>query len=115
MSHTLTKTLAPALILTLAFVSQTSHAAKDLFNTTESSKSAPAQQMISAPAEEIDIEPALSSTDAAVRAQQHIDGKVMNVRKMEDENKTLYGVKVLQKNGRVRTINVDANSGEIIE
>ncbi len=72
--------------------------------------------MIDPPEEEDDtLEPTLSPTDAALRAQRHVDGKVMNVRRFAEENKTLYGVKLLQKNGRIKTVTVDANSGAILE
>lgn len=59
--------------------------------------------------------PAISPTEAAQRAQLHTEGQVMNVRTFQEDNKTLYGVKLLQKNGRMKTVNVDANSGEIVE
>lgn len=103
--------------ITLPFTAQHAFAKKDLFSSEPtSSKTAPAQEMISAPADDTDMEePAISATDAALRAQQHVEGKVMNVRQFQDENKTLYGVKVLQKNGRIKTINVDANNGSIVE
>jgi len=39
----------------------------------------------------------------------------MNVRKYKDEDKTRYAVKLLQKNGRMKTVTLDANSGELIE
>ena len=110
--------LQPALALALVLSAQHALAKRDLFNNPPHAQqqSAPAQQIIAPPAaEEETPEPAVSATDAALRAQQHVDGKVMNVRKFQDENKTLYGVKVLQKNGRMRTVNVDANSGSIIE
>ncbi len=72
--------------------------------------------MLAPPPEYIEeAEPAISATDAALRAQRHVSGKVMNVRQFQDENKVLYGVKVLQKNGRMKTINVDANNGTIVE
>lgn len=103
--------------ITLPFTAQHAFAKKDLFSSEPtSSTTAPAQEMISAPADDTDMEePAISATDAALRAQQHVEGKVMNVRQFQDENKTLYGVKVLQKNGRIKTINVDANNGSIVE
>jgi uncharacterized membrane protein YkoI len=59
--------------------------------------------------------PAISPTEAAQRAQLHAEGQVMNVRTFQEDDKTLYGVKLLQKNGRMKTVNVDANSGEIVE
>lgn len=104
--------------LTLATTAQHALAQKDLFNgEPRSSASVPAEQIISSSSDdsaEVD-EPAISATDAALRAQQHVAGKVMNVRQFQDENKTLYGVKLLQQNGRIKTINIDANSGSIVE
>lgn len=90
-------------------------AKKDLFAKDPGSQAAaPAQQLISPPATE-EPEPKLTPSDAASVAQRHTDGQVMNVRKVKEEEKTLYGVKVLQKNGRMSTVNVDANNGNIVE
>ena len=109
--------LQPALALALALSAHHAFAKKDLFADEPSAQqSQPVQQMIASPSDEDDIaEPAISATDAALRAQQRMEGKVMNVRQYQDDHKTLYGVKVLQKNGRMSTVNVDANSGEIVE
>jgi uncharacterized membrane protein YkoI len=108
--------------LTLAFImlalgARNAVADKDLFKEDPAGKQdLPAQQMIDSSNEYNDIvEPTLSSSDAALLAQQHLGGKVMNVRQFQNENKTLYGVKVLQKNGRMTTINIDANNGSIVE
>lgn len=108
--------LLPA--LTLAVTAQQALAAKNLFNSDPSSStSAPAQELVASSSDDSAIleEPALSATDAALRAQQYANGQVMNVRQFQDENKILYGVKVLQKNGRMKTINIDANNGNIVE
>jgi len=89
-------------------------AKKDLFAKDPGSQSSvPAQQLITPPQEE--PEPKLTPSDAASVAQRHTDGQVMNVRKLKEDEKTLYGVKVLQKNGRMSTVNVDANSGTVVE
>jgi len=114
---TFTFLLPLVLAITLALTAQHAFAKKDLFSSEPtSSQATPAQEMIASPADDADIEePAISATDAALRAQQHVEGKVMNVRQFQDENKTLYGVKVLQKNGRIKTINIDANNGTVVE
>ncbi|RYZ99432.1 MAG: hypothetical protein EOO68_12490 [Moraxellaceae bacterium] len=92
-------------------------APKDLFAEDPATHhSSSAQELVNAPEEESEeVEPAISPVDAAQRAQSRVDGQVMNVRKFKDDSKTLYGVKLLQKNGRMKTVNVDANNGNIIE
>lgn len=92
-------------------------AKKDLFAQEPGSQSSvPAQQLITPPSEPIEEpEPRLTPSEAATVAQRHTDGQVMNVRKLKEDEKTLYGVKVLQKNGRMSTVNVDANSGNVVE
>ncbi|MES2672715.1 MAG: hypothetical protein V4660_00675 [Pseudomonadota bacterium] len=109
--------LQPTLALALLVAAHQTFAEKDLFsNEPGPQHPLPAQEMIDPPEEEDDtLEPTLSPTDAALRAQRHVDGKVMNVRRFAEENKTLYGVKLLQKNGRIKTVTVDANSGAILE
>jgi methionine-rich copper-binding protein CopC len=104
------------LILMVEFFAPQAFAEKDIFRSEpRAAQTVPAQQMINTQSEDDEAEPAISATDAALRAQQQVNGKVMNVRKFQDENKTLYGVKMLQKNGRMKTINVDADSGAIVE
>lgn len=62
-----------------------------------------------------DTRPQISATDAAQRAQRTTEGQVMNVRKVQDDDKTLYNVNLLQKNGRMKTVNIDAHSGDVVE
>jgi hypothetical protein len=109
--------LQPTLAIALLVAAHQTFAKKDLFsNEPGPQQPLPAQEMINQSQEEDDtLEPALSPTDAALRAQQHVDGKVMNVRRFAEESKTFYGVKVLQKNGRIKTVTVDADSGAILE
>lgn len=104
-------------VLSLAATAQHVLAQKDLFSSDPSSSTlVPTQEMISQSSDDsAEVEPAISATDAALRAQQHVSGKVMNVRQFQDENKTYYGVKLLQQNGRIKTINIDANNGSIVE
>lgn len=106
------------LLPVLAATAQHSLAEQNLFDSEPpSSSTTSAQEMIIPPDSDSNhsVEPAISATEAALRAQNHVDGKVMNVRQLQEENRTFYGVKLLQKNGRIRTINVDANDGSIVE
>lgn len=64
--------------------------------------------------EEIKV-PTISATEAAQRAQALAEGQVINVRKYVEEDKPRYAVKLLQKNGRMKTINLDAVNGALIE
>ncbi|GGY61680.1 hypothetical protein GCM10011613_01380 [Cellvibrio zantedeschiae] len=59
--------------------------------------------------------PTISATEAAQRAQALAEGQVINVRKYQEDDKPRYAVKLLQKNGRMKTINLDAVSGTLIE
>jgi uncharacterized membrane protein YkoI len=59
--------------------------------------------------------PVISPTEAAQRAQTYSDGQVINVRQYQDEGNQRYAVKLLQKNGRMKTINLNAFNGELIE
>jgi len=74
-------------------------------NSSESSASSSSQ----------DNRPQISATEAAQRAQRTTEGQVMNVRKVRDDDRTLYNVNLLQKNGRMKTVNIDAHSGEVVE
>lgn len=57
----------------------------------------------------------ISAAEAAQRAQTFAEGQVINVRKYQEEDKPRYAVKLLQKNGRMKTINLDAVNGTPIE
>ncbi len=57
----------------------------------------------------------LSTTEAAQRAQTFAEGQVINVRQYQAEDQPRYAVKLLQKNGRMKTINLDAVNGALIE
>jgi uncharacterized membrane protein YkoI len=59
--------------------------------------------------------PVISPTEAAQRAQTYSNGQVINVRQYQDEGNQRYAVKLLQKNGRMKTINLNAFNGELIE
>jgi uncharacterized membrane protein YkoI len=59
--------------------------------------------------------PVISPAEAAQRAQTYSEGQVINVRQYQDEGNQRYAVKLLQKNGRMKTINLNAFNGELIE
>jgi uncharacterized membrane protein YkoI len=100
-------------------------AKEDLFGSNKSSKkitpetkSATEQNLIdnTRANEEVQPElPTISATEAAQRAQTFAEGQVINVRKYQEEDKPRYAVKLLQKNGRMKTINLNAVNGELIE
>jgi uncharacterized membrane protein YkoI len=59
--------------------------------------------------------PVISATEAAQRAQTFAEGQVINVRQYQDEGNQRYAVKLLQKNGRMKTVNLNAVNGDLIE
>lgn len=94
----------------------------DLFGSKESSekKVAPTIEPQLADSKAMEDEPktevpVISATEAAQRAQTFAEGQVINVRKYHEDDKPRYAVKLLQKNGRMKTINLDAVSGAQIE
>lgn len=100
-------------------------AKEDLFGSKKSAKKAapPVPQQVEQTASDSthsseDAQPELptiSAAEAAQRAQTLAEGQVINVRKYLEDDKPRYAVKLLQKNGRMKTINVDAVSGTLIE
>jgi uncharacterized membrane protein YkoI len=58
-----------------------------------------------------DKRPNISAAQAAQKAQQQVSGRVLRV----DQSKNTYKVKVLQKSGRVVTVDVDKRSGRVIK
>jgi uncharacterized membrane protein YkoI len=50
-----------------------------------------------------------TKSEAAKKVQQKVNGRVLKV----DQNKSKYRVKVLQKSGRVVSVDVDKKSGEV--
>jgi uncharacterized membrane protein YkoI len=50
-----------------------------------------------------------TKSEAAKKAQQKISGRVLKV----DQSKSRYRVKVLQKSGRVVSVDVDKKSGKV--
>lgn len=95
----------------------------DLFGDKSSEKKAAAAPVIepqladsTSTEEEAKTEVAtISATEAAQRAQTFAEGQVINVRKYSEDDKPRYAVKLLQKNGRMKTINLDAVNGALIE
>lgn len=59
------------------------------------------------------IAPRLSQADAAQLAREHTGGQVMSVSTSQQDSQIIYGVKVLNA-GHMRVVNIDANSGEIL-
>ena len=50
-----------------------------------------------------------TKSEAAKKAQQKVNGRVLKV----DQSKSKYRVKVLQKSGRVVSVDVDKKSGKV--
>lgn len=100
-------------------------AKEDLFGSKKSAKKEtpnvpPATESIATDSTHVSEEaqpelPTISTTEAAQRAQALAEGQVINVRKYQDEGQPRYAVKLLQKNGRMKTINLDAVTGTLIE
>jgi len=56
----------------------------------------------------------VSSSQAAEAVRARFGGRVLNVDQRERNGQVVYRVKILQDNGRLRTVLVDANSGRIL-
>lgn len=57
---------------------------------------------------------ALSAAEAADRVQRQVGGKVMGVQTRQSNGTTVYSVKILQSSGHMRTVNVNAQTGAIM-
>ena len=53
----------------------------------------------------------INKSEAAQKAQKKVKGRVLKV----DQNNSKYRVKVLQKSGRVVSVDVDKKSGKVSE
>ncbi len=53
--------------------------------------------------------PAISKSQAVQKAQQAVPGKVLKV----EQSKHSYRIKMLQHNGRVKSVNIDKKSGSV--
>lgn len=58
-------------------------------------------------------EPALSPAEAAELVRNKIGGQVMSVSTRHNDDRVIYGVKVLNA-GRMRVINVDGQTGQLL-
>ena len=56
----------------------------------------------------------ISASQAAAIVQQRYGGKVMNVSTRQTGNGVVYGVKILQNSGHMRTVSVDGQTGAIL-
>lgn len=58
--------------------------------------------------------PRISASQAASLVEQRIGGKVMNVQTRQGNGRVTYSVKILQSSGHMRTVNVDGQTGAIL-
>jgi uncharacterized membrane protein YkoI len=56
----------------------------------------------------------ISASQAAAMVEQRYGGKVMNVQARQGNSGVIYSVKILQSSGHMRTVNVDGQSGAIL-
>ena len=55
---------------------------------------------------------AISSQQASDIARQYVPGRVLAVKKLTNQTRPVYQIKLLNKRGEVHIILLDANSGE---
>ena len=55
--------------------------------------------------------PRYSLDDAITLVKEKIGGRVLRAETLQHDNRTVYQVRIITDDGRVRTINVDAQSG----
>lgn len=56
----------------------------------------------------------ISASQAAALVQRQYGGKVMNVQTRNSNGGVIYSVKILSSSGHMRTVNVDGQSGSIL-
>lgn len=56
----------------------------------------------------------ISASQAAAIVAKRYGGKVMNVSTRQSGGGVIYGVKILQNSGHMRTVNVDGQTGAIL-
>lgn len=56
----------------------------------------------------------ISPAQAAAIVEQRYGGRVMNVTSRQGRNGPIYSVKILQSSGHMRTVNVDGQTGAIL-
>lgn len=57
----------------------------------------------------------ISSSEAADTVEQRFGGRVLKVETSREGGGVVYRVKILQDDGRIRTVSVDAKSGRIVD
>lgn len=55
-----------------------------------------------------------SPAQAAALVQKQFGGKILKVDTFERGGRVIYRVKILQEDGRIRTLNVDGQSGKVL-
>jgi uncharacterized membrane protein YkoI len=55
--------------------------------------------------------PRYSLDDAITLVKEKVGGRVLRAETLQHDNRTVYQVRIITDDGRVRTINVDAQSG----
>ena len=58
--------------------------------------------------------PSISAQQAAAMVTRQYGGKVISVNVNRRKNGVVYGVKILQDSGHIRTVNVDGQTGAIL-
>ncbi|NQD38193.1 hypothetical protein HPT27_14280 [Permianibacter sp. IMCC34836] len=58
--------------------------------------------------------PAVSESAAVANALRAVKGRVLSVQLIESRGPPVYRVKILTEDGRVRTVHVDGQTGEVI-
>lgn len=56
----------------------------------------------------------VSESSAVAAALRAVKGRVLSVQLIESRGPPVYRVKILTENGRVRTVHVDGQTGEVI-
>ena len=59
--------------------------------------------------------PVMSINDAASRAQDRFGGQVISISPAEQDGRRGYRVKILLESGRVKTLFVEARTGDVID
>lgn len=62
---------------------------------------------------EANSEARISASQAAAIVQKHYGGKVLNIQAKQKSGHMIYRIKILQDNGRIRTVGVDARTGKL--
>lgn len=57
----------------------------------------------------------VSESTAVANALRVVKGRVLSVQLIESRGPPVYRIKILTENGRVRTVHVDGQTGEVIK